>query len=212
MTKLTNINEFLPDDLSEETVEKIFSLVDATINEQVEEKVRLLEARVSAYLRNKIDELKEQALVELSEENEVFRNAQLFESIRAFMGLELGKEDEETVVHGVNKEYESLKEEFDTLLEQVEVLVEANDELESNLAVAAQKVKTLSEGVESLTEANQQLEGQVEELESAITEDFKSSEKAVVVTKADSEPLDENLVHPKNELITDEVLRFMPKN
>lgn len=212
MTKLTDINDFLPDGLNEETVEKIFSLVDSTINEQVEEKVRLLEARVSAYLRTKVEDLKEQALVELSEENEVFRNAQLFESIRAFMGIELGKEDEDSVVQGVTQEYDQLKEEFDTLLGQVNVLIEANDELESNLAVAAQKVKSLEGSMESLQEENQQLEGQVGELETALTEDFESSERAVVVTKADSEPLDEERVHPRNELITDEVLRFMPKN
>ena len=168
MSKLTDINDFLPDGLSEDTVEKIFSMVDETITEQVEDKVRVLEARVSAYLRTKIDDLKQQAMVELSEENEVFRNAQLFESVRVLMGLELGQEDEDNAVTGVTQEYSQLKEEFDTLLGQVEALVEANDTLESNLKVAQQKAIQLEENVGQLSEEKQTLEGQVTELETAL--------------------------------------------
>ena len=85
MTKITDINELLPDGLSENTVEKIFSLVDSTINEQVTKQSTILESRVNAYLRNKIDQIKEQAMVELAEENELFRNAQLFESVRSVL-------------------------------------------------------------------------------------------------------------------------------
>ena len=79
MSNLKNIADILPEGLDESTVQAVFELVDSTINEQVAEKVGLLEAKVNAYLRTKVDRLKEQALAELSEESEVFRNARLFE-------------------------------------------------------------------------------------------------------------------------------------
>ncbi len=51
MSNLKNIANILPDGLDESTVQSIFELVDSTINEQVAEKVGLLEAKVNAYLR-----------------------------------------------------------------------------------------------------------------------------------------------------------------
>ena len=68
MDNLKDIANILPEGLDESTVETIFELVDSTINEQVSEKIGLLEAKVNAYLRTKVDQLKEQALTELSEE------------------------------------------------------------------------------------------------------------------------------------------------
>ena len=62
MSNIKNIADILPEGLDESTVEQIFQLVDSTINEQVAEKIGLLEARVTAYIRTKIDDLKEQAL------------------------------------------------------------------------------------------------------------------------------------------------------
>ena len=67
MNDIKNIADILPEGLNESTVEAIFEMVDSTINEQVDEKIGLLEAKVSAYLRSKIDQLKDQALTELSE-------------------------------------------------------------------------------------------------------------------------------------------------
>ena len=65
MDNLKDIANILPEGLDESTVETIFELVDSTINEQVSEKIGLLEAKVNAYLRTKVDQLKEQALTEL---------------------------------------------------------------------------------------------------------------------------------------------------
>ena len=98
MSNIKNIADILPEGLDESTVEQIFQLVDSTINEQVAEKIGLLEARVTAYIRTKIDDLKEQALSELSEENEVYRNARLFESVRTLMSLELNTDDEDNAL------------------------------------------------------------------------------------------------------------------
>jgi ABC-type phosphate transport system auxiliary subunit len=127
MKKLKNIADILPEGLDESTVEAIFQLVDATINEQVEEKIGLLEAKVSAYLRTKVDQLKEQALTELSEENEVFRNARLFESVRTLMALELNNGDEDNALSEMTSQHGELQEEFDVLTEQVNKLVVENE-------------------------------------------------------------------------------------
>ena len=109
--KLTNIVNLLPEGLDESTVEKIFELVDSTINEQVEQRVSLLEAKVNAYLRTKIDELKQHALNELSEENEVYRNARLFESVRTLMALEMTSADENNLVSEMKNSQKELDEE-----------------------------------------------------------------------------------------------------
>ncbi len=98
MKNLKDIASILPEGLDESTVEAIFELVDSVINEQVGEHIGLLEAKVTAFLRTKIDSIKDQALTELSEESEVFHNARLFESVRTLMSLELNAEDEEGAI------------------------------------------------------------------------------------------------------------------
>tara|TARA_R110000737_G_scaffold353055_1_gene401955 strand:- start:165 stop:809 length:645 start_codon:yes stop_codon:yes gene_type:complete len=211
MAKITDINELLPDGLSEDTVEKIFSLVDSTINEQVEKQATILEARVNAYLRNKIDQIKEQAMVELAEESDLFRNAQLFESVRTLMSFELNKDDDATVVAGVTSELSELQEEFDVLLSQVTTLVEANDNLELTVTALQVKEQNISEEYNTLSEDKLLLAEQVVELEAALLEEFESSEKAVVISKADAPINEESEVVNNNSFLNAEVLHLMPK-
>jgi hypothetical protein len=186
MSNLKNIADILPEGLDESTVQAVFELVDSTINEQVAEKVGLLEAKVNAYLRTKVDRLKEQALAELSEENEVFRNARLFESVRTLMALELNGADE------------------DNALSVVE-----NEKLQGTIKVLNDKV-SISEGVvEQLEGHKAQLLEEVENLVAARDEAFASSEQAVVVSQADVE-INESKTQTGNEFLTDEVMKFMP--
>ena len=209
MNKLKNIADILPEGLDQSTVEAIFQLVDATINEQVEEKIGLLEAKVNAYLRTKVDQLKEQALTELSEENEVFRNARLFESVRTLMALELNNGDEDNALSEMTNQHGELQEEFDVLTEQVNKLVVENEKLQNTVKVLKDKV-TLSEGtVEKLKGQKAQLLEEVENLVAARDEAFKSSEQAVVVTKADK-VINEEKAYQRNAFLTDEVMKFMP--
>ena len=102
MKDMKNIASLLPEGLSEEAIKDIASMVSETINEQVEERVGLLEAKVNSFLRTKIDDLKNHALAELEQENPVFRNARLFESVRTMMTLELNAEDSDTAIGVVN--------------------------------------------------------------------------------------------------------------
>lgn len=209
MSNIKNISDILPEGLDESTVEAVFNLVDSTINEQVEEKIGLLEAKVRAYLRTKVDQLKEQALAELSEENEVFRNARLFESVRTLMALELNSDDEEAALSEMTNQHGELQEEFDVLTEQVSVLVKENEKLQSTIKVLDDKVSLTEHSVESLESQKEQLLEEVENLEAAKDEKFSSSEKAVVVSRADAE-INEERTDFNNEFLNDEVMKFMP--
>ena len=209
MNNLKNIADILPEGLDESTVEAIFGLVDSTINEQVNEKIGLLEAKVNAYLRTKVDQLKEQALTELSEESEVFRNARLFESVRTLMALEFNTDDEENALSEMTNQHGELQEEFDVLSEQVNLLVRENEKLQSTVKVLDSKVSITENTVEELESQNVQLLEEVENLEAASSEKFNSSERAVVVSRADTE-INEEKTQYSNEFLNDEVMKFMP--
>ena len=209
MSNIKTIAEILPEGLDESTVETIFKMVDSTINEQVEEKITLLEAKVNAFLRNKVDQLKEQALAELSEDNEVFRNAKLFESVRTLMSLELSNRDEENALSEVTNNYEEMQEEYDVLVDQVNKLVEENEKLQGTLKVLDSKTSLAESSVMELESVNLQLQEEVENLEASKDEAFVSSEKAVVISTADAE-ITEERTGSGNQFLTDEVMKFMP--
>jgi len=209
MSNLKNIADILPENLSESTVEQIFQLVDSTINEQVSEKIGLLEAKVTAYLRTKVDQLKEQAITELSEESDVFRNARLFESVRTLMSLELNNSDEDSALSEMTHQHGELQEEFDVLTEQINTLVVENDNLQSTIKVLDSKVSLTEGTVEELQGEKYQLLEEVGNLQASQGEVFASSEKAVVVSCADQE-INEERTRSGNEFLTDEVMKFMP--
>jgi chromosome segregation ATPase len=209
MSNLKNIADILPDGLDESTVQAVFELVDSTINEQVAEKVGLLEAKVNAYLRTKVDRLKEQALAELSEESEVFRNARLFESVRTLMALELNNSDDENALSEITNQHGELQEEFDVLTNQLNALVIENEKLQGTVKVLNDKVSIQENAVEELEGHKVQLLEEVENLVAARDEAFASSEQAVVVSQADVE-INESKTHTGNEFLTDEVMKFMP--
>ena len=209
MSNIKNIADILPEGLDESTVQAVFELVDSTINEQVAEKVGLLEAKVNAYLRTKVDRLKEQALAELSEESEVFRNARLFESVRTLMALELNGADEDNALSEMTSQHGELQEEFDVLTGQVNTLVVENEKLQNTIKVLNDKISIQENVVEELEGHKAQLLEEVENLVAAKDEAFASSEQAVVVSHADVE-INESKTRTSNEFLTDEVMKFMP--
>jgi chromosome segregation ATPase len=209
MDNLQNIAEILPEGLSESSVEAIFKLVDSTINEQVSENINILEAKVNAYLRTKVDQLKEQALAELNEEHEVFRNAQLFESVRTLMALELSSDDEQNAISEMTNQHGELQEEFDVLTEQVNALVMDNEKLQNTVKILDNKLTLTEQSVDDLEGDKLQLQEEVDNLEASKEEAFVSSEKAVVISTADAE-ITEERTGSGNQFLTDEVMKFMP--
>tara|TARA_Y100000310_G_C20500802_1_gene723881 strand:+ start:169 stop:801 length:633 start_codon:yes stop_codon:yes gene_type:complete len=208
MSNLKDIATILPEGLSESTVEEIFKMVDSTINEQVENKINLLEAKVNAFLKMKIDQLKEHALTELSEESEVFRNARLFESVRTLMSLELNDQDDQNAVFEMTNQQAELQEEFDVLTEQVNVLIVENENLMNTVKVLNDKVVITEDTASKLEQQKRQLLFEVENLEASKEEAFVSSEKAIVVSNSEKEINEERTYG--NEFLTDEVMKFMP--
>ena len=211
MSNVKNIADILPEGLDESTVEAIFGMVDSAINEQVSDKISLLEAKVNAYLRTKVDQLKDQAISELSEESEVFRNARLFESVRTLMALELTSDDEDSALSEMTNQQGELQEEFDVLTDQVNQLVRENERLQSTVKVLDTKVSVTESTVKDLEGQRGQLLEEVENLEAASEEKFLSSERAIVVSSADKE-INEERTQYKNEFLNDEVMKFMPFN
>jgi hypothetical protein len=211
MDNLKDIANILPEGLDESTVETIFELVDSTINEQVSEKIGLLEAKVNAYLRTKVDQLKEQALTELSEENEVFRNARLFESVRTLMTLELTGADEDSAVSEIATSHGELQEEFDTISEQVGLLAIENEKLQSTIKVLSSKASIQEATTKELEDQKEQLIEEVANLEAVNEEKFISSEQALVISLADKE-INEEQAPFQNEFLNNEVMRFMPSS
>tara|TARA_R110000824_G_scaffold150626_2_gene321329 strand:- start:866 stop:1501 length:636 start_codon:yes stop_codon:yes gene_type:complete len=208
MSNVKNIADILPEGLNESTVNEIFKMVDSVINEQVEEKISLLEAKVNAYLRTKVDQLKEQALSELSEENEVFRNARLFESVRTLMALELNDEDNGNALSEMTQNVGEIQEEFDVLAQQLNSVVTENEKLQNTIKVLDSKVTMSESQVEELAVEKEQLLEEVENLEASKEEAFVSSEKAIIISTADKEINEERAYG--NEFLTDEVMKFMP--
>ena len=199
--KFDNITELLPEGLTEATVSQIAELVDSVISEQVEEKVKELEAKVQGFLRLRVDEVKDHAMKELELENDTYKNAKLFESIKTLMAIELGSNDEDSAVGKISGENVQLEEEVDVLTEELKAALTENSNLETT-------IYALSGKIDNLEETERKLQGKVEYLEEAKEKPFKSSEKAVVISENNDEPRRIS----ENEFLSEDIMKYMPFN
>ena len=198
-----DIAELLPEGLSESAVTEVCTLVDKVITEQVEDRISNLVTQVHGFLRLKIDEVKDHAMGELTEENEVFRNSRLYEQIKTLMSIELTEEGDETALASLMKESKEVSEERDLVIDEFNKSLHDNENLHNT-------VKALSTKIENLEEENSELTEEVNELSEAKEKPFKSSEQAKVIA-ADVDQPQERTVH-NNEFLTEEVMKFMPFN
>jgi chromosome segregation ATPase len=202
--KIESMAELLPEGLSEDTVNEICSLVSEVISEQVDAKMRVLEAKVQGFLRMKMDSIKEHAVKELEMENETYKNAKIYESLKTLMALELRAKDEDNAVSVAVEEQVELEEERDLLITELNNTLVDNSKLENLVNALKNKVETLEE---SKTYLNSELETLAEDMQKP----FHSSEKAIMIT----EDVDkENKVSPSqttgNEWLTEDMMAFMP--
>lgn len=204
MSEVKTIAELLPQGLSEETVTQIAELVDSVIKEEVNERVKLLEAKVKGFLRMEIQSIKEHALRELQEENEVYRNAQLFESIKSLMSLELGQKDEDRAIAQVVREQSEVEEENGVLIEELNSAVKQVEQLERTIRILSKKNKALEE-------QTAQLVGEVEQLTEQTTLPFKSSEKAIIIAEEMKNTPVKKESKVSNQFLTEGVMALMPK-
>ena len=200
------IAELLPEGLSEAAITEIASLVNNVISEQVEEKVRGLEAKVKGFIRSRVDEVKDQARRELEEENETIRNASLFESVKTLMALELKKDDEDNAISDLVQEQREFEAEVTILTEELKKSFEENEKMGTSLLALSSKVNKLEEDKVNLLEA-------VDVLEESKDAPFKSSEKAIIIAEdVDKREVNKPEAQAYNELLTPEVMKFMPQS
>ena len=204
--KQKTLDEILPEGLSESSVEEITKLMQDVIDERVGDQVAILEAKVASFVRANIDSLKEQAMKELELENDTYRNAQLFETGRSLMAVELTDEDDANAIKVLTNESKQMEGELGVLTKELDNVLKENNKLQTVVKVLSDKSETLEEERDSLVEATNGLHEKMELLKETTKKPFKSSEKAVVVS--------ENNVKVErsgnNDFLTEDMMKFMP--
>lgn len=204
MAEIKSIAELLPEGLSEDTVSQIAELVDLIIKEEVNQKVKLLESKVKGFLRMEIDSIKNHAMRELQEENEVYRNAKLFESIKSLMSLEINKDDADHAISDVLKEQSKVEEENLVLVEELTSAAKQIEQMERTIKILSKKNKILENKTEHLAI-------EMEKLEEQTTLDFKTSEKAVIIADEMQNTPVKKESKVNNQFLTESVMALMPK-
>ena len=201
---MDNLAELLPEGLTEHSVDEIAKLVDSVITERVSGEVDDLITKVNAFLRMKVDEIKQYALQELAQDEEFVRNGQIYENMKSMMSIELDEGDKDTAISdlvNVNEDAQgtisSLTSEVERLMVENEKLYTVTDALQDKMGLLEQEKTELKEEAQNLVES-QHLP-------------YESSEKAVMVSNnVDGPVAAEKEGIRLNEFLTPEVMRFMP--
>ena len=202
--KIDSLASLLPENLSEEALEEIANIVDSVITEQVDERIQELEDKVQSFIRLKMDSIKEQAIRELENGDEIFKNAKSFEYLKSLMAIELSEEDNESAVALVSQEAQEIAEENQLIIHELNDALMENAKLENTLKVYNDKLALIEEQKETLQES-------VQHLEDVVEKPFKSNERALVISEeVDSETTQDKTHDHMNEFLTEDVMAFMP--
>ena len=144
---LEQIAKLLPEGLTESMIESIATLVHQKIQEEVNAKTESLTVKVKAFLRGQIDSLKEQAIKELELENDTFRNAQLFESVKALFSTELNSEDEDNAINILSAEHQVASGKLEVLASELDNALKENVQLKNMVRIVSGKNEKLSESI-----------------------------------------------------------------
>ena len=143
---LEQIAQLLPDGLSETGIQEILGLVESSVEARVAEEVKLMEAKVSGFLRTKIADLKEVAKKEVESDDEILRGYRMFENIRALVAAEVEASDVDSTISQQNQAIAELQESLEVVNQRL------TDSLHENNLLAG-KVDSLNEANEQLTES-----------------------------------------------------------
>ena len=195
----------LPEELTEHAVDEIAQLVDSVITERVSTEVDGLITQVNAFLRMKVDEIKDYALQELQQDEDFVRNGQIYENMKVMMSMELNDNDRDSAITDLVNVNEASQEDISLLTKEVERLMEENDKV---ISIA----QALTDKVEILENQKHELKEEAENLVESQQLPFESSEKAVMVSRSEDGPdaAENEEVQNINEFLTPEVMRFMP--
>jgi len=149
---LTSISDLLPEGLDESTLEQIAKLVARKIEEEVKTQIGDLTVKVTSFIRGNIEKLKEHAIKELELENETFRNAQLFETVRSMFAIENTSEDEMNGLNALATISEGQEQKIEVLVSEVDKLLKENVQLKKANKVLGGQNDKLQESVVSLKE------------------------------------------------------------
>lgn len=202
---LDSIAEYLPEGLDENTLEKVSELVVVMIEQRVEEEVSDLSTKVQSFIRGNIEKLKEQAIKELELENETFRNAQMFETVRSMFALENTNQDEINGMEALASLGEQQEEKNQALLRQVDKLLKENVNLKRKAKIANDQNQKLEEALETVKH-------EMISLQESTSAERKLSETALVISEDNfeveeaNEKLNENHAVHGNEWIHQGVL------
>lgn len=206
---MENIASLLPDGLTSQSVEKIAELVDSTINEQVEKKIRGLEAKVIGFLNVHMDKIQESALTQLQDKDDSFRRAQLMDQIMEAVAVEVTPKDHENVVTTLVSENKASDEENNTLISELNEALEYNTKMDT-------AIQTLSDKIEILENDNSALKEYADTIVEQKKEPFKSSEKGVMQhpdgkVGSDGPDTSNQLKESVDSLLSPEIMHLMPR-
>ena len=105
--KLDKLVDALPSGLTEAGIEEVASLIDEVVEERVAEEVKLIEAKVKAFLRTKLDDLKEAARRELESDEKLLRANKVYEAIKTIVAADLDTGDFENAAATYEAENET---------------------------------------------------------------------------------------------------------
>lgn len=193
----STLAELLPDGLDDSLIESISKLLSEKVNEEVSKVKEEQTRKTLAFIRANIDKLKEQAMKELELENETFRNAQLFETVRSIFAVELTGDDELNAINTLASISESHEQKNEVLVKEIDRLLEENSKLSKNSKILSDRNQKLSEQVTKLTEAVTSLKETTE-----IKAKSKLSDRAIVVSEKDFRKNEnDSVAEKKNKLM-----------
>jgi prefoldin subunit 5 len=192
----------LPNGISQTGMKEIIDLVEAAINQQVDEQVTLLESKVSGFLRTKIESLKEVAQQEFELENSNYRATKIYETIKTLVAGDISEKDFESATAPYKSQVEELESKIETMNETYSQTENQNRLLEG-------QVNQLKHEVEDLINENNGLEKNAKVLTEQASLPFKTSETAVVITNNnDADRSSSSAEHIDNRFLTEDVVRL----
>jgi hypothetical protein len=147
---ISGIANLLPEGLDEGTLEKIAELINKKINEEVKSQISDLTLKVQSFIRGNIEKLKEHARKELELQDETFRNAQMFETVRSMMAVELTQKDELNGVTALASIGESQEKKLELLVVEVDKLLKENARLKNATKLSIGENVKLKESLEKM--------------------------------------------------------------
>jgi hypothetical protein len=172
-TNLDKLVEALPEGLTEAGIEEVASLIDEVVEERVADEVKIIETKVKAFLRTKLDELKDSAREELAAEDNLVRAFKAFEAVKMIVASELDSVDFDNAISVHEATNARLQEQLDATRQQLNESLKTVNLLESKLEHQEVELSQLSEAL-------------IDEREKAEVP-FKSSESAVMITNENHE-------------------------